>query len=196
MHVSVAALVLTAVLAVSDPAAKHKDVKELNSFLSSELAELSEGQIAALGSENKEVCKLILSRHIGQKQSQKDLFRQKVSLECAMQMAQANPEALNRVFEGLEYTHARNFATNRGQVEVCRNKEAFAKITKGDFYKHLTTFCEQPEVKKAVEEAIAADERAKSAAAATGRKRGNSAGLVQASVGAVLSGCLLAGLLL
>lgn len=161
----IVALLASFALAVEDPAGKLTTKKEMKRFLKDKLTSLKPEEVAALGSENKEVCALIKDKE-KYVEEKKDSFmrrlRTNLNADCAMAIAKNNPDVFDAMFDDITSQGRRNFFHRLGAITVCNNKEAFSKID-SKIKKALDEYCLEDESKTA----LADDKKAKQTATET-----------------------------
>ena len=151
---AISTLLVATAFAVSDPAAKLDSKKEMKRFLKDKLTSLKAEEIAALGSENKEICALIQDKE-KYVEEKKDSFmrrlRTNLNADCAMAIAKNNPDVFDAMFDDVTTQGRRNFFHRLGAVTVCNGKDAFSKVD-SKIKKALDEFCLEDESKKALED--------------------------------------------
>lgn len=193
MNQLVSALALASlVAAVADPSAKCTTEKECKEYLKDNLTSLKAEEIAALGTENKKICGYIKDKE-SYMEEKKDSFlrrmRTNINFDCALQMAQENPEAFDALFQDITSAGRRAFFARHDPTAVCANKEKLSK-TDGKITTALSSYCEEKETKEKIAEAKKKKQEKEMAAA---KKSGVE--LVKASSALLLGIVLFAGIL-
>lgn len=114
----------------ADPAANQKTEKETKKWLKEHFQDLSESDIKELGTSNKMVCALIKNKekYVGEPLKHKARFIRALNFDCAVMIAEKNPDVLDELFTETNSAGRADFFTRLGLDKVCPVKAKFSKL--------------------------------------------------------------------